>query len=168
MVEEPEPGVVSAPVDALAFLTFGLGQGLTPGFEFGHESVELVAGHAGQGGMGEQVSALSRDRGRLRLLRLGWWRRAGIVGRDRVVPLAVEVVTLDALQEYLALLLGEGAAGGVVALVQDGADGQAGNRRRPAPNLAPTLPSLRRVGIGPFTGGQHVVTHDLGQRVVDS
>lgn len=62
MVQESEAGVVSAPVDALSLLAFGLGQDPAPGLEFDHEPVELFAGDAGQGGVGEQVSGLGRDR----------------------------------------------------------------------------------------------------------
>lgn len=126
VVEEAEPGVVSAPVEALPLLPLRLGQDPATGFEFLREPVERLAGHAGQGGVREQVGGLGRDRRCLRPVRLGRRCHLGIVGGDGVVPLPVEVVPLDALGDHLALVLGERTARGVVVLVEGGVDGKSG------------------------------------------
>ncbi|WP_385624502.1 hypothetical protein [Streptomyces sp. P8-A8] len=62
VIEDPEAGVASASVTAIV-PALGICQDLAAGFELVHELVELVAGHAGQGGVSEQEGGLGWDGG---------------------------------------------------------------------------------------------------------
>src|SRR4051794_2122061 len=90
----PKAGVEPRRLMPLLLLSFGFGQGSAPGLEVGDKLVELLAGHPGQSGVGEQVGGLGRDRRRGCGSAVGFGRRwlPRVVGGDRVVPLAMEVV----------------------------------------------------------------------------